>query len=196
VWLRNSHSELDMRMEKGPLDAILPTLKHCLEQGLLFVLEGIGDTLEAVLEPLFLKQTYKDASDRTLVRIAGHEYEYSEYFSMIVTTAESKPQFGADVFIRMNVINFSVTRKGLEEQLMSFAVRVEKPTLEAKRDQLVREIAEDKIDLLDVEDRFTHARTHTHVHPYTRAHAAQDHPHHVYHGRDAARRRGPRHGAG
>ena len=36
---------------------------------------------------------------------------------------------------------------------MSFAVRVEKPSLEAKRDQLVREIAEDKIDLLDVEDR-------------------------------------------
>ena len=153
VWLRNSHSELDMRIAKGSVEAILPTLKHCLQQGLLFVLEGIGDTLEAVLEPLFLKQTFKDPSGRQLIKIAGQEYEYSEYFSLVVTTARSKPQFGADVFIRMNVINFSVTRKGLEEQLMSFAVRVEKPSLEAKRDQLVREIAEDKIDLLDVEDR-------------------------------------------
>lgn len=49
--------------------------------------------------------------------------------------------------IRVNVINFTVTAEGLEEQLLGDCVRRERPDLEEQRDSLLQSIAADKRQL-------------------------------------------------
>lgn len=46
------------------------------------------------------------------------EVEYNANFRLYMTTELSNPHFQADTAIRVNLINFTVTRRGLEDQLL------------------------------------------------------------------------------
>ena len=53
----------------------------------------------------------------------------------------------------MTIINFTVTMKGLEDQLLGDVVRKERPDLEEQKDRLVVSISNDKRQLNDLEDK-------------------------------------------
>jgi dynein heavy chain, axonemal len=58
-----------------------------------------------------------------------------------------------EVCVKVTVINFTVTLRGLEDQLLVDVVRFERPDLEAKKDALIVSIAGDKRQLKEIEDR-------------------------------------------
>jgi len=41
------------------------------------------------------------------------------------------------IFLQVTIINFTVTRLGLEDQILSDVVRLERPDLEEQRNQLI-----------------------------------------------------------
>lgn len=51
------------------------------------------------------------------------EVEYHADFRLYLTTELSNPLFQADTAIKVNIINFTVTRRGLEEQLLGEVCR-------------------------------------------------------------------------
>lgn len=53
----------------------------------------------------------------------------------------------------MTIINFTVTMKGLEDQLLGDVVRKERPDLEEAKDRLVVSISNDKKQLKELEDK-------------------------------------------
>lgn len=55
--------------------------------------------------------------------------------------------------IKVTIINFTVTMKGLEDQLLGEVVRNERPDLEEQKDRLVVTIAADKRQLKELEDK-------------------------------------------
>ena len=54
------------------------------------------------------------------------------------------PHYPPEVCIKVTLINFTVTFEGLEEQLLGDVVIKEKPEVEAKRDEIVLQMAADK----------------------------------------------------
>ena len=72
---------------------------------------------------------------------------YDESFRFMMTTKLSNPHFLPETCIKTTVINFSVTFKGLEDQLLVDVINNLQPDLEKKRDKLVVEIATKKNDL-------------------------------------------------
>ena len=52
--------------------------------------------------------------------------------------------FACEVFIKVTMINFTVTPKGLEDQLLVMVCGLERPDLEEKNDRLIVQIANDK----------------------------------------------------
>ncbi len=54
------------------------------------------------------------------------------------------------VCIRATLINFTVTLKGLEDQLLVDVVRYERPDLEQRKDKLIVSISQDKRQLKEV----------------------------------------------
>lgn len=51
------------------------------------------------------------------------------------------------------VLNLQVKEQGLEDQLLGYVVRKERPELEEQKDRLVTEVAQAKQSLTDLEDQ-------------------------------------------
>uniref|UniRef100_K3WBQ8 Dynein heavy chain C-terminal domain-containing protein n=1 Tax=Globisporangium ultimum (strain ATCC 200006 / CBS 805.95 / DAOM BR144) TaxID=431595 RepID=K3WBQ8_GLOUD len=58
-----------------------------------------------------------------------------------------------EICIKVTIINFTVTRTGLEDQLLVDVVRSERPDLEQKKNELTVNIAADKKQLKEIEDK-------------------------------------------
>jgi dynein heavy chain len=68
-----------------------------------------------------------------------------------MSTKEINPHFNPDIFIKANVINFSLTNEVIENQLLMMIVSFEKPELESKRTQLISENIMTKMELNKIE---------------------------------------------
>lgn len=62
------------------------------------------------------------------------------------------PHYLPEIFIKMTIINFTVTFMGLEDQLLGDVVVQEKPEVERKRDEIVVSMDRDKNTLVSIED--------------------------------------------
>jgi dynein heavy chain len=116
------------------------------------LLENIGQELDPSLEPVLLKQVFK-RSGQFLLRLGDTDVPYSEEFRFMITTKLANPHYMPEICIKVTVINFTVTMKGLEDQLLVDVIKNERPDLEEKRDKLVVSIANDQKQLLDIEDQ-------------------------------------------
>lgn len=75
---------------------------------------------------------------RKLLKLGDSDVEYDANFKLFMSTKLSNPNFLPDVFIRVNVINFTVTEQGLEEQLLGDVVSREMPDVEATKQTLIQ----------------------------------------------------------
>lgn len=69
-----------------------------------------------------------------------------------MTNPHYKPEFQAQT----TLINFTVTKSGLEDQLLAEVVKVERPDLEEQKAALTRQQNEFKILLKSLEDDLLH----------------------------------------
>ena len=74
---------------------------------------------------------------RTLIRLGDSDVDYDPNFKFYITTKMSNPHYLPEVCIKVTIINFTVTMKGLEDQLLGEVVRKERPDLEEAKDRLV-----------------------------------------------------------
>lgn len=111
------------------------------------------ETLDPALEPLLTRQ-FNIVNNRMMVKVDQQEVEYDpKYFNLYFTTKISNPQFLPEVFIRVSVINFTVTQPGLEEQLLADVVSKEMPEKEQLKNELIMSISKNKQSLMDSENR-------------------------------------------
>lgn len=71
----------------------------------------------------------------------------------IITAKLSNPTYMPEVCIKVTIINFTVTMSGLEDQLLSDVVGLERPDLETQRQGLVSQINSDKNQLISLENK-------------------------------------------
>ena len=114
-------------------------LKNAITKGFPVLIEDIEDSLMPVLDPLIAKQI-QETHDGTLKIKFDEELEYDPNFKLFMTCKISNPQFLPDVFIKSNVINFTVTVKGLEDQLLGDVVRIEDPNLEKTKSENIEKL--------------------------------------------------------
>ena len=76
---------------------------------------------------------------------------YSNHLHTL-TTRLANPHFLPEMCIKVSLLNFSITHRGLEDQLLVDVVKNERPELESRRDQLVLSIATDQSELSKLED--------------------------------------------
>lgn len=85
------------------------------------LLEDVQEHLDNFLEPLLLKQ-FVNLNRRKMIKIGDRDIEFDPHFKLFLSTKLANPQFLPEIFIRVCVINFTVTEQGLEEQLLSDVV--------------------------------------------------------------------------
>jgi len=68
-----------------------------------------------------------------------------------MTTKMPNPHYIPEICIKVTLINFTVTFEGLQQQMLGDVVIAEKPEIEAKRDQIVLQMADDAATLKKLE---------------------------------------------
>uniref|UniRef100_A0A7S3YRZ4 AAA+ ATPase domain-containing protein n=1 Tax=Lotharella globosa TaxID=91324 RepID=A0A7S3YRZ4_9EUKA len=112
--------------------------KYCIENGKTLLVEGIVDGVIPLFDPILQKKIKKGRGrNKWVIKIDGEEMEYSLDFKMFLLTKVANPLFSPELSAQTTVIDFSVTREGLEDQLLSFVIQNEQPQLEVKRKQLI-----------------------------------------------------------
>merc|ERR1719446_799633 len=87
-----------------------------------------------------------------IIQLADKECEYSETFCFFMCSKLANPHYSPEIFAQMTVINFTVTMGGLEQQLLSRVVQMERPELEEQKQKLTEEVNYNKKVLKGLED--------------------------------------------
>uniref|UniRef100_A0A8C3IXU7 Dynein axonemal heavy chain 6 n=1 Tax=Chrysemys picta bellii TaxID=8478 RepID=A0A8C3IXU7_CHRPI len=151
-WIRNKEMKSGLKIIKLTDAGFLRTLENAIRLGLPVLLEELKEILDPALEPVLLKQTFVSGG-RMLIRLGDSDIDYDRNFRFYMTTKLPNPHYLPEVCIKVTIINFTVTRSGLEDQLLSDVVRLEKPELEEQRTQLIVRINADKNQLKAIEDK-------------------------------------------
>lgn len=151
-WIRNREARNGLKIIKLTDGNFLRTLENCIRIGMPVLLEEVGETLDPSLEPVLLKQTFVQGG-RLLIRLGDSDIDYDRNFRFYMTTKMANPHYLPEVCIKVTVINFTVTKQGLEDQILSDVVSLERPDLEEQRNQLIIRINSDKNQLKGIEDR-------------------------------------------
>lgn len=69
-------------------------------------------------------------SPNRYIRIGEKECEFNPHFRLILHTKLASPHYQPELQAQCTLINFTVTRDGLEDQLLAVVVSMERPDLE------------------------------------------------------------------
>jgi dynein heavy chain len=151
-WVRNTYASKNLQIIKLTEKDYLRTLENGIRYGAPVLLENVAEELDPSLEPVLLKQTFKKGG-QILLRLGDTDVPYSDEFAFMITTKLANPHYMPEICIKVTVINFTVTMKGLEDQLLVDVIKNERPDLEEKKDKLVVSIANDQSQLRDIEEQ-------------------------------------------
>jgi dynein heavy chain len=128
------------------------TLENCIQFGTPVLLENIGEELDPLLEPLLLKQTFKQGG-AICIRLGDSTIEYSHDFRFYITTKLRNPHYLPETAVKVTLLNFMITPEGLEDQLLGIVVARERPELEEEKNALIIQSADNKRQLKEIEDK-------------------------------------------
>ncbi|OWZ16518.1 Dynein heavy chain [Phytophthora megakarya] len=159
-WIKRLEAQNTLEIVKIDDKRLMQVLEDCLGGGKPLLIEDVADSLDPSLESvLALKPFYrpldsKRAAHKVHVKLDDRLVETDvEHFRVYLTTKLANPYFIPDVYIRVNVINFTVTSDGLQEQLLSDVVQRERIEVEERKHTLLASIARDQKQLQDLEIR-------------------------------------------
>ena len=130
----------------------LRVLELALKTGSPLLVEGVGERLEASLDPVLTRASYARGAGR-YVQLGVGEVEWSDKFRLFLTTRLSNPHYPPEVQLKVTLLNFHATRSGLEEQLLGEVVRRERPDVEERTHKLAAMLAKDRRQLVELEER-------------------------------------------
>merc|ERR1719204_2256189 len=125
-------------------------LKYGMQEGKAFIIEGVEEELDPMLDPVLEKNFFKQG--RTIyIKLGDEDAEFDPKFRMILITKLGNPHFSPELSAKTTVVDFSVTQKGLEDQLLSIVVNEEQKSLEEQRLKLVEDINANTISLVKLD---------------------------------------------
>jgi len=151
-WIGKMEKAAGLKIMKPTTPNYLRIVEACIRNGNPLVLEDAGEAIDPALEPVLLKQVYKQQG-RLLLRLGDGDIDYDPNFKFYVTTKLPNPHYAPELCIKVTVVNFMVTFLGLEDQLLAEVVMLERPDLEDAKNELIKSMAADKKQITELEDK-------------------------------------------
>ncbi|XP_016065513.1 PREDICTED: dynein heavy chain 1, axonemal [Miniopterus natalensis] len=151
-WIKNMEKESGLDVFKLSDRDFLRSMENAIRFGKPCLLENVGEELDPALEPVLLKQTYKQQGN-TVLKLGDTVIPYHEDFRMYITTKLPNPHYTPEIATKLTLINFTLSPSGLEDQLLGQVVAEERPDLEEAKNQLIVSNAKMRQELKDIEDQ-------------------------------------------
>ncbi|XP_063774922.1 dynein axonemal heavy chain 8 [Pseudophryne corroboree] len=151
TWIKNMEKNNELQVTSFNHNYFHKHLEDSLSLGRPLLIEDIGEELDPILDNVLAKNLNRS---RTIfkVKVGDKEVDILDTFRLYLTTNFPNPLFSPEIHAQSSLIDFTVTMKGLENQLLERVIRTEKKELEAERIMLMEDVTEHKRKMTELED--------------------------------------------
>jgi dynein heavy chain len=149
-WIKNMEAAHAVQTCKPSDKEFLRTLENAVRFGKPVVMENILETLDPSLEPILLRQTFKQGG-AVVMKIGDNIVPYHQDFKFYLTSKLPNPHYAPEQSVKLTLLNFTVTMEGLEDQLLGITVAKERPDLDELKNSLVISGAKMATQLKEIE---------------------------------------------
>jgi len=114
-------------------------LEACMSDGLALIITGVEEEIDPMFDPVLEKQ-HIIKGKRKFVNVSDKLMDYDDKFMMYFITRLPNPSFSPELQAKTNVVDFTVTQKGLEEQLLGKVIGKEQKALEDQLNGVLEEV--------------------------------------------------------
>ncbi|KAM9822155.1 dynein axonemal heavy chain 10-like isoform 2-T2 [Syngnathus typhle] len=142
-WIKKKEASNNLKISSFNDPDFLKHLEMAIKYGFPFLFQDVDEYIDPVIDNV-LEKNLKGAEGRQVVMLGDKEVDYDPNFRLYLNTKLGNPKFSPSVFGKAMVINYTVTLKGLEDQLLSVIMGFEKKELEEQREFLIQETSDNK----------------------------------------------------
>eukprot|EP00947_MAST-08B_sp_MAST-8B-sp1_P001611 g1611.t1 len=150
-WVQEKEKDNNLSVVRLEQKDMLRKLEASMENGYSFLIENMGERIDAILSPVIARATIKRGR-KFLIKLGTSEVELHPNFKLIMHTKLSNPHYPPEVQAEAALINFAITEAGLEDQLLAEVVLKERPDLAEEKILLVEQQNGFKIKIKELED--------------------------------------------
>ncbi|XP_077979817.1 dynein beta chain, ciliary-like [Glandiceps talaboti] len=147
-WIKKKYGD-DLRVVRLGQRGYLDVIERAISNGDTVLIENLEEEMDPVLDPVLGRNTIKKGR---YIKIGDKEVEYNPDFRLILHTKLANPHYKPEMQAQTTLVNFTVTRDGLEDQLLADVVAKERPDLEKLKSDLTKQQNDFKIILKELED--------------------------------------------
>ena len=159
-WFKETIAKKTTQFEVVSLhdEKILTNIELAMRFGKTLLITDI-DKIESFLIPLIRGEKFK-RGPTNVMRLGEKIIEIHDNFKLYISTRDSSLEISNNVLCSMSVVNFTVTKSGLESILLGLTIDIEQPELEKQKNKLLEEQDKIKLELSEVEKKLLEELIH------------------------------------
>ncbi|CAF4691617.1 unnamed protein product, partial [Rotaria sp. Silwood1] len=150
-WIKKREEKNNLKILTFHDSDFLKHLEMSIKYGFPILFQDCDEYFDPVIDNV-LEKNVRGVEGRQFVVLGDKEVDYDPSFRLYLTSKLPNPRLTPAHFGKSMVINYTVTLKGLEDQLLAVIVKNERRELEEQRERLIQEMSINKKLLKDLED--------------------------------------------
>ncbi|XP_037951167.1 dynein heavy chain 8, axonemal [Teleopsis dalmanni] len=155
AWIKNKEKENQLTVTSLNHKYFRNHIEDAISLGMPVIIEDVGEELDPCLDNILDRNLLK-VGTKYKVKVGDKEVDFNDQFRCYITTKLPNPAYTPEVFARTSIIDFTVTMKGLEDQLLGRVILTERKELEEERTSLVETVTSNTKKMKELEANLLH----------------------------------------